>query len=105
MISPFRCLFCEKKPTSFSEEAPLFEDEPVGTYFLGENSQVLRWMLRESREYAGKVQLIYIDPPYGTGQRFLVSGDETPARLPSASLKTVIWAMTTPLTVPSSWSS
>lgn len=57
--------------------APLFEIDPIGTYFLGENGQVLRWMLREPGGYAGKVQLVYIDPPYGTGQQFLVGGDET----------------------------
>lgn len=68
----------EETPVFFEGLIPLFEDEPIGTYFLGENGQVLRWMLQESSEYAGKVQLVYIDPPYGTGQQFLVSGDETP---------------------------
>jgi adenine-specific DNA-methyltransferase len=40
-----------------------------GRYFLGENGDVLRHLLAEE-DVRGRVQLIYIDPPYGTGQVF-----------------------------------
>jgi adenine-specific DNA-methyltransferase len=40
-----------------------------GRYFLGENGDVLRHLLTEE-DVRGRVQLVYIDPPYGTGQVF-----------------------------------
>jgi adenine-specific DNA-methyltransferase len=40
-----------------------------GRYFLGDNTDVLRYLLAEE-EVRGRVQLVYIDPPYGTGQVF-----------------------------------
>jgi len=47
------------------------EVEKPGKYFLGENTDVLRHFLTEE-DVKGKVQLVYIDPPYGTGQVFFL---------------------------------
>jgi adenine-specific DNA-methyltransferase len=64
------------KPLSFQDITYLYnhdqeteEVEKPGKYFLGENIEVLRHFLTEE-EVKGKVQLVYIDPPYGTGQVF-----------------------------------
>jgi adenine-specific DNA-methyltransferase len=43
--------------------------ERPGRYFLGDNADVLRHLLSEE-DVRGRVQLVYIDPPYGTGQVF-----------------------------------
>ncbi len=40
-----------------------------GRYFLGDNADVLRHLLTEEG-VRGRVQLVYVDPPYGTGQVF-----------------------------------
>ncbi len=42
-------------------------------FYFGDNFQVLQWL---RQEFAGKVDLIYIDPPFGTGQAFAHSGQE-----------------------------
>jgi len=100
------------KPRSFQDITSLYihgqemeEVEKPGKYFLGENTDVLRHLLTEE-DVRDKVQLVYIDPPYGTGQVFSLDkrggGDE---RTLSASLKTVSWATMTPLMVLSLWSS
>ena len=40
--------------------------------YLGDNLAVLR-NLKSDHDVKGKVKLVYIDPPYGTGQEFTVS--------------------------------
>jgi adenine-specific DNA-methyltransferase len=66
----------EPKPLSFQDITSLYnhnqekeEVEKPGKYFLGENIDILRYFLTEE-SVGGKVQLVYIDPPYGTGQVF-----------------------------------
>lgn len=41
-------------------------------YYFGDNDDVLRQLLND-KDVAGKVDLVYIDPPYGTGQSFSAS--------------------------------
>jgi adenine-specific DNA-methyltransferase len=62
------------RPLSFRDITP--QDTPEGgaegrpgRYFLGDNTDVLRHLLTEE-DVRGRVQLVYIDPPYGTGQVF-----------------------------------
>jgi adenine-specific DNA-methyltransferase len=62
------------RPLSFRDITP--RDTPgkeaqerPGKYFLGDNADVLRHLLGEE-DVRGRVQLVYIDPPYGTGQVF-----------------------------------
>jgi adenine-specific DNA-methyltransferase len=62
------------KPLSFRDITPQRPTEGgsqgrPGRYFLGDNADVLRHLLAEE-EVRGRVQLVYIDPPYGTGQVF-----------------------------------
>tara|TARA_Y100001935_G_C17299666_1_gene508386 strand:+ start:543 stop:1826 length:1284 start_codon:yes stop_codon:yes gene_type:complete len=42
-------------------------EESFNTFFLGDNLQILKQLMPKIR---GKVDLIYIDPPFGTGQIF-----------------------------------
>lgn len=42
--------------------------------YYGDNLKVLRYLLRDS-SMRGQVRLVYIDPPFGTGQNFTVSTD------------------------------
>lgn len=48
-------------------------EKPLGAYFVGNNSDVLLWMLNKGI----RPQLVYMDPPYGTGQDFYFSNKET----------------------------
>lgn len=48
---------------------PLEEDVPGGRLVLGDNLPVLR-SLRRDPSVAGKVRLVYIDPPFATGRVF-----------------------------------
>ncbi len=62
------------KPLSFRDITPRRPPEGEGQgrpgrYFLGDNADVLRHLLAEE-EVRGRVQLVYTDPPYGTGQVF-----------------------------------
>jgi Adenine specific DNA methylase Mod len=62
------------KPLSFRDVTPWSSQDSdasrrPGRYFLGENVDVLRQLLAEE-DVRGRVQLVYIDPPYGTGQVF-----------------------------------
>jgi adenine-specific DNA-methyltransferase len=62
------------RPLSFRDITPQGApggevQERPGRYFLGDNTDVLRHLLTEE-EVRGRVQLVYIDPPYGTGQVF-----------------------------------
>ena len=57
--------YTEKDVTSDFGLEP--QPSPSTTYYLGENNLVLRRLLTE---LSGKVQLIYIDPPFGTNQHF-----------------------------------
>jgi len=64
----------EPRPLSFRDITPRRPpegeaQERPGRYFLGDNGDVLRHLLAEE-EVRGRVQLVYIDPPYGTGQVF-----------------------------------
>ncbi len=45
----------------------LKHDSTCNSFIFGDNLLVLKFLLKE---YKGKVDLIYIDPPYGTGQDF-----------------------------------
>lgn len=47
-------------------------DNTENLYIEGDNLQVLK-LLRES--YLGKVKMIYIDPPYNTGNDFVYADD------------------------------
>lgn len=44
--------------------------------YLGDNMEVLGELLSDSSVH-GKVRLVYIDPPYGTGQSFTISSGRT----------------------------
>jgi adenine-specific DNA-methyltransferase len=64
------------KTLSFQEITSLYDQareteevEKPGKYFLGENIEILSYFLTDG-DIRGKVQLVYIDPPYGTGQVF-----------------------------------
>ncbi len=51
------------------------EDDPVGNWFVfGDNLQVLKKL---AETYRGRVDLVYIDPPFGTGQDFNAIDDRT----------------------------
>jgi len=74
----------EPRPLSFRDITPQDTQEGEtrerpGRYFLGENADVLRHLLTEE-EVRGRVQLVYIDPPYGTGQVFALDGERGKAR-------------------------
>jgi adenine-specific DNA-methyltransferase len=66
------------KPLSFRDITPQGTPEGeargrTGKYFLGDNADVLRHLLTEEG-VRGRVQLVYVDPPYGTGQVFTLDG-------------------------------
>ncbi|MBQ7278239.1 MAG: site-specific DNA-methyltransferase [Clostridia bacterium] len=44
-----------------------------GSFYLARSEQLLPSLLKQ---YRGKVQLIYLDPPFGTGDAFLAKGGE-----------------------------
>ncbi|MEM8900142.1 MAG: site-specific DNA-methyltransferase [Bacteroidota bacterium] len=44
------------------------------TFYFGDNLSIMKLILPQ---YKGKVDLIYIDPPFGTGQNFAAHGEET----------------------------
>ncbi len=47
---------------------------PMNTLIIGDNLRVIKTLLDDS-DIAGKVQLIYIDPPFATKQEFSISED------------------------------
>ena len=49
------------------------EGEWVNKLIFGDNLQALKFMLKDS-EIKGKVKLIYIDPPFGTGELYDAAG-------------------------------
>ena len=51
---------------------------PGGRFYLAELTGILPALLEE---FAGKVQLIYIDPPFGTGGRVLFAYEAGRGRL------------------------
>ncbi|MCX7765075.1 MAG: site-specific DNA-methyltransferase [Bacteroidia bacterium] len=53
--------------------ADLFTHQDIRWLILGDNAKVLR-ALRLNPQIKGKVRLVYIDPPYATGQVFTYSG-------------------------------
>lgn len=56
----------------------LFANQDIRWLILGDNAKVLR-SLRLDPQVKGKVRLVYIDPPYATGQAFTYS-DSLPRR-------------------------
>lgn len=50
------------------------EDTTRNIFIEGENLEVLKLLLKS---YAGRVKMIYIDPPYNTGNDFIYSDDFT----------------------------
>ncbi len=72
------------RPLSFRDITPQGPPEGkaqgrAGRYFLGDNADVLRHLLTEE-DVRGRVQLVYIDPPYGTGQVFTLDRKRGRAR-------------------------
>ncbi len=69
-----------KPPTGTLKPAPgegVNEDNTENLFIEGENLEVLK-ILRKS--YMGKIKMIYIDPPYNTGNDFIYNdtfGDST----------------------------
>ena len=52
----------------------LNEDETENLFIEGDNLEVLKLMLKS---YAGKIKMIYIDPPYNTGNDFIYNDNFT----------------------------
>ena len=48
------------------------EDNTSNIFIEGDNLEVLKLL---QKSYAGKIKLIYIDPPYNTGQDFIYKDD------------------------------
>lgn len=49
---------------------PMLTSTSKITYYISENEALLRWLI--SNGFSKRFQLIYIDPPYGTGSTFLI---------------------------------
>jgi len=47
-------------------------DDPTGRIGMGDNLRYMNWLLKE-KDMAGKIQLIYVDPPFFSGSRYQVS--------------------------------
>lgn len=47
-------------------------EDPTGRIGVGDNLQYMNWLLKE-KDMAGKIQLIYVDPPFFSGSRYQVS--------------------------------
>jgi adenine-specific DNA-methyltransferase len=44
--------------------------------YRGDNLELMEGLLKDP-SVAGRVRLVYIDPPFGTGQRFTINGEQT----------------------------
>lgn len=53
--------------TGYLKELEIMHNEDLNKYIFGDNFYILRKLLET---YKGKVDLVYIDPPFGTGQNF-----------------------------------
>ena len=68
-------IILKTKPAYFKTKE-IYGDDPNNILFEGENLQVMKTMLY-NLNYAGKIDLVYIDPPFATNNTFKYNSDRT----------------------------